>query len=194
MAAKILVVDDEPSIVKLIATTLRARGHTVIEAMSGTLALELARSEKPDLILLDIMMPRMDGREVRKRLLADPATAAIPVIHLSAVGDFESQLADMEGGLTDYITKPFAPRDLADRVEEVLDPTKRDLTSKESDAKAGNLRTIVEIMHRERERWASAKATHSHAGAAPEPNWSAGIIEIRSSGTVRIAASVKRRR
>ncbi len=152
--ARILVVDDEPSIVKLVSATLRARGHTVYEASDGQQALADVKVLEPDLVILDIMMPSIDGREVRKRLLADPKTAKIPVIHLSAVGDFEGQLDAMEEsteGFTDYYTKPFAPRELADRVEEVLDPERRDRAARETQMKAGKLRTIVEIMHRERD-------------------------------------------
>jgi two-component system sensor histidine kinase/response regulator len=149
--ARILVVDDEPSIVKLVSTTLRTRGHTVFEAFDGVEALEKAFEVKPDLILLDIMMPRLDGKETRKRLKADPRTANTPVIHLSAVGDFESQLEGMEDGLTDYVTKPFEPRELAHRVEDFLDPVKRAEMARAAKAKTGKLRTIVEIMHRERD-------------------------------------------
>ena len=149
--ARILVVDDEPSIVKLVSATLRARGHTTFEAHDGVEAIEQAKALKPDLILLDIMMPRMTGKEARKRLHEDPATAKIPVIHLSAVGDFESQLEGMEDGLTDYFTKPFAPKELADRVEDFLDPVKRAEMARAAKAKTGKLRTIVEIMHRDRD-------------------------------------------
>lgn len=148
MGARILVVDDEPSIVRLVATTLRARGHEVFEASDGQEALDRAHELKPDLVILDIMMPRMDGREARKRLHADPETKNIPVMHLSAVGDFESQLHDMEGGLVDYITKPFAPRELADRVDAYLDPARREKMMKDAGHKEAKLRTIVDIMHR----------------------------------------------
>jgi DNA-binding response OmpR family regulator len=148
--ARILVVDDEPSIVKLVSTTLRGRGHTVYEAYDGVEALEKAFELKPDLILLDIMMPRLDGKETRKRLKADPRTADTPVIHLSAVGDFESQLEGMEDGLTDYFTKPFAPRELADHVEDFLDPVKRESAKRLAAQKTGKLRLFTEIMHRDR--------------------------------------------
>ena len=149
--ARILVVDDEPTIVKLVTATLRARGHTTFEAHDGVEAIEQARALQPDLILLDIMMPRMTGKEARKALHDDPKTANIPVIHLSAVGDFESQLESMEDGLTDYITKPFAPKDLANRVEDFLDPAKREQALRLARQKTGKLRTIVEIMHRDRD-------------------------------------------
>jgi two-component system phosphate regulon response regulator PhoB len=152
--ARILVVDDEPSIVRLVTTTLRGRGHTVHEAHDGQEALDQTRLLEPDLIVLDIMMPVMDGREVRRRLLADPKTRAIPVIHLSAVGDFDEQLHAMdevEGGFTDYFTKPFAPRELADRVDQVLDPETREKAARDAHAKEAKLRTIVDIMHKKRD-------------------------------------------
>jgi CheY-like chemotaxis protein len=149
MAAKILVVDDEPSIVKLVSSTLIARGYDVITAHDGMEAITEAKQYKPDLILLDIMMPHMDGREARKRLLEDPITKDIPVIHLSAVGDFEQQLKAVAGGVTDYITKPFTPSDLAQRVADMLDPKKREAMLAERHRKEGKLRAIVDIMHRD---------------------------------------------
>ena len=151
MGATILVVDDEPSIVKLVTATLESKGYEVIPAYDGEEALVKVKHHRPDLIILDIMMPHMDGREARKRLLDDPETAEIPVIHLSAVGDFEKQLNAVEGGITDYVTKPFTPSDLADRVKDMLDPTKRELVLKEAKQNEARLRTMVEIMHRKRE-------------------------------------------
>jgi len=151
MGATILVVDDEPSIVRLVTATLESKGYEVIPAYDGEEALVKVKHHRPDLIILDIMMPHMDGREARKRLLDDPETAEIPVIHLSAVGDFEKQLNAVEGGITDYVTKPFTPADLAERVKDILDPTKRELVLKEAKQKEARLRTMVEIMHRKRE-------------------------------------------
>ncbi len=148
MSAKILVVDDEPSIVKLVTTTLEARGYTVFPAYDGRECLTEAKIHKPDLILLDIMMPHMDGREARKALLADPLTKDIPVIHLSAVGDFEQQLKATAEGVTDYITKPFTPSDLAARVADMLDPKKREQLAAERKGKDSKLRAMVDIMHR----------------------------------------------
>ena len=151
MAARILVVDDEPSIVKLVKTTLEGRGYDIVVAYDGMEALVQAKLHTPDLILLDIMMPRMDGTEVRKRLLADPATKDIPVIHLTAVGDFDKQRAALSEGATDYIVKPFTPSDLAARVADTLDPKKREQMKKEHAQKSAQLRTITDIMHRSKE-------------------------------------------
>ena len=151
MAPRILVVDDEPSIVKLVKATLVARGYDVAEAFDGHEALVQVKLHKPDLILLDIMMPRMDGNEVRARLLDDAETRDIPVIHLSAVGDFEKQREAINEGMTDYIVKPFTPSDLAERVSDMLDPKKREKVKREHDKKSAQLRTLTDIMARKRE-------------------------------------------
>jgi len=150
--ALILAVDDEPSILRLVTATLEAKGHEVITADNGVEALAAARTKKPDLILLDVMMPGMDGNEVRKRLLADDATKDIPIVHLSAVGDFQQQLQALEGGTVDYITKPFAPKDLQQRVTDLLDPAKRAEIAREHARKEGKTRTIVEIMRRHEDK------------------------------------------
>ncbi|HET6350598.1 MAG TPA: response regulator [Coriobacteriia bacterium] len=150
--ALILVVDDEPSILRLVTATLEARGHDMLTADNGMEAIAAAKSRKPDLILLDIMMPGMDGNEVRKRLQAEPSTKSIPIIHLSAVGDFQQQLQALDSGSVDYITKPFTPKDLQQRVADILDPAKRAEIKKEHDRKTGKTRTIVEIMRRHEDR------------------------------------------
>ena len=151
MAPRILVVDDEPSIVRLVKATLGGHGYELVEAFDGQEALVQVKLHRPDLILLDIMMPRMDGNEVRKRLLADPATRDIPVIHLSAVGDFNQQHQALEQGTTDYIVKPFTPADLVQRVSDMLDPKRRDQVKREHDQKSAKLRTLTDIMARKRE-------------------------------------------
>jgi CheY-like chemotaxis protein len=151
MAPRILVVDDEPSIVRLVKASLASSGYDFAEAFDGNEALVQVKLHKPDLILLDIMMPHMDGNEVRKRLLSDPATRDIPVIHLSAVGDFEKQHQALAEGVTDYIVKPFTPSDLSQRVADMLDPKKRDQVKKEHDHKSSQLRALSDIMARKRE-------------------------------------------
>ena len=150
MAATILVVDDEPSIVKLVKVTLEGRGYNVITAYDGQEAIVEAKLHKPDLILLDVMMPHMDGTEARKRLKADPVTKDIPVVHLTAVGDFDKQREALADGATDYIVKPFTPSDLANVVADMLDPKKRDAMAKEKAQKSAQLRKITDIMHRDR--------------------------------------------
>ena len=149
--ARILVVDDAANIVTLVKATLEARGYTVDSAFNGSEGLALAKLNKPDLIILDMMMPRMDGTEVRKKLAADPATKGIPVIHLTAVGDFDTQHRALDDGVVDYIVKPFTPADLADRVAAALDPKKADKVKKEHDQKSAQMRTISDIMKRSKE-------------------------------------------
>ena len=149
--AKILAVDDEPTITRLIQTALSSQGHTVTIATSGEDALDSVRSELPDLILLDIMMPGMDGREVHRRLREDPRTADIPVAFLSAVGDVSEQLDSLEEGAVAYITKPFAPSELRQQVTELLDPQMTSAREKGVDRKKSRLRTYKEIMRRKAE-------------------------------------------
>ena len=148
MPKKILVIDDEPMVIRMASDALTQRGFTVVSAPNGYEGLIAARGEKPDLILLDVVMPDLDGHEVLARLRKDDRTKDIPVIHLSAVGDFTEQLHAMEDGSVDYITKPIKPSDLADRVEAFLDPAKRARMQNETHAKTGRLRAISDIMHR----------------------------------------------
>jgi len=119
--SKILVVDDEPHIVKLITFSLTKRGYEVIAATDGPSAIELAGRERPDLILLDVMMPGMTGFEVARRLKADPATESIPIAMLSAKSQTYEITEGLECGAADYICKPFTPSDLAAKVSELLE-------------------------------------------------------------------------
>ncbi|GAB7079361.1 two-component system response regulator [Megalodesulfovibrio paquesii] len=111
----ILIVDDEPINLKLLGTHLRKRGYVVVEADSGRAALEIAKTG-PDLILLDIMMPGLDGLETCKLLKEDPAVRDIPVIFLSALSDVEVKTKGFEAGGVDYVSKPFDSRELMARV------------------------------------------------------------------------------
>ena len=114
--ATILVVDDDPVIQKLLSVNFELEGYRVITAGDGVEGLEAVSADAPDIVLLDVMMPRMDGLEVCRRLKGDPGTASIPVILLSA----KAQATDVSGGLDagadDYVTKPFDPLELLDRV------------------------------------------------------------------------------
>jgi len=118
--AKVLVVDDEVHIIKIIDYKLRAAGHMVVSARDGQEALERARGEKPDLILLDVMMPKMDGFETLVRLRRDPETSSTPIFMLTVKGKEVDRAKGMELGADDYITKPFSPSKLLARIEEVL--------------------------------------------------------------------------
>ena len=117
---RILVVDDEIYIVHILDFSLGMEGYEVITALDGEQALEKARTEKPDLIVLDIMMPKLDGYETCKRLKADAITKDMPVILLSAKGRNVDQKVGFEVGADDYITKPFSPRKLVERITAIL--------------------------------------------------------------------------
>ena len=117
---KILVVDDEIYIVHILDFSLGMEGYEVLTALDGEQALEKARAEHPDLVVLDIMMPKLDGYETCKMLKADPKTKDIPVILLSAKGRNVDQKVGYEEGADDYITKPFSPRKLVERINTIL--------------------------------------------------------------------------
>jgi len=120
MKAKILAADDEPDVLELIEVNLKMAGYEVLTAADGTQALRKARAAAPDLILLDIMLPEMDGLEVCKALRRNAATAALPIIMLTARAAEIDRVLGLELGADDYITKPFSPRELILRVKNVL--------------------------------------------------------------------------
>lgn len=128
---KILVVDDEPDAVELIEFNLKGAGYEVITAADGAEALKKARTFSPDLILLDLMLPEVDGLEVCKILRRDAATAAVPIIMLTAKAAEIDRVLGLELGADDYMTKPFSPRELVLRVKNILrrregEPEKQD--------------------------------------------------------------------
>jgi two-component system alkaline phosphatase synthesis response regulator PhoP len=117
---KVLVVDDEVYILHILEFSLSAEGYEVITANNGELAIEKAKQEKPDLIVLDIMMPVLDGYETCRRLKRDSETKNIPVVLLTAKGrDIDKRLG-FEVGAIDYVIKPFSPNRLIDRIQEIL--------------------------------------------------------------------------
>ncbi len=120
MAYKILVVDDEPPIVRLMEFILARQGHEMLVAVNGQEALDKVRAHQPDLVLLDIMMPRIDGYEVARTLRADPVTADLPIIMLSAKAQEEDIQKGMDVGVNEYITKPFSPDQLVSVVKDYL--------------------------------------------------------------------------
>ena len=117
---RILVVDDEVYIVHILDFSLGMEGYEVVTALDGEQALEKVAQQKPDLIVLDIMMPKLDGYETCKMLKADPETRSIPIILLSAKGRNIDQKIGFEVGADDYITKPFSPRKLVERINSIL--------------------------------------------------------------------------
>ena len=144
LRAKILVVDDDPNVVKLVQLYLERDGHEVLTASDGVAGLEMAREESPDLIVLDLMMPRMDGMEVCRTIRAE---SSVPVIMLTAMVEEDDRLAGLDLGADDYVTKPFSPRELAARVRAVLRRTARD----RDDAGPGKLESgpfVVDLRQR----------------------------------------------
>jgi two-component system phosphate regulon response regulator PhoB len=118
--SKVLVVDDEPEAVELLEFNLTQAGYAVVTAADGAEALKKARSELPSLILLDLMLPEIDGLEVCKMLRRDTATAPIPIIMLTAKAAEIDRVLGLELGADDYVTKPFSPRELVLRIKKVL--------------------------------------------------------------------------
>lgn len=125
MKPKILVVDDEPDAVEVIEFNLKQAGFDVITAADGQEALHKARTLLPDLIVLDVMLPELDGFEVCRILRRDTTTAALPIIMLTAKVTEVDRVVGLELGADDYVTKPFSPRELVLRVRKLLERSKQ---------------------------------------------------------------------
>lgn len=118
--AKILIAEDETDIRELVAFILRFGGYEVVTASNGEEAVQLARRENPDLILLDVRMPRMTGYDACREIKADPNLKTTPVVFLSAKGQENEIQAGIESGAEEYLLKPFAPDQLTQRVKAIL--------------------------------------------------------------------------
>lgn len=125
---KILLIDDDPLIRRIVIKTLTAKGYQVLEASSGAEGLALALGNPPDLILLDLMMPGMDGFEVCTQLRQNSSTANVPVLMLTALDQTEAKVRGLQIGADDYVTKPFNLDELQTRIEAHLRRSERDLT------------------------------------------------------------------
>ena len=123
--SKILIVEDDADIAELIQHYLRKAGHTVQRLASGGSVLPRLRTDPAELVILDLMLPEMDGLAVCQAMRRDPATATIPIIMLTARGDEGDRVAGLELGADDYVTKPFSPRELVARVTALLRRTSR---------------------------------------------------------------------
>ncbi len=117
---KVLLVEDDPVILRLLEVNFDLEGYDVVLAHDGAEGIELARSERPDIVISDIMMPKVSGLELVAALKGDSATAGIPIILLSAKAQSGDLKAGMEVGADDYVTKPFEPLDLVDRVRALI--------------------------------------------------------------------------
>ena len=125
MATCVLVIDDEGPIRLLCRVNLEAAGMVVDEAANGATGIEAARRERPDVILLDVMMPGIDGWDVFGELVKDERTAKIPVVFLTARAELRDQARGLELGGVDYVTKPFDPLELAPLIDDLLDRLER---------------------------------------------------------------------
>lgn len=128
MAHKLLVIDDHLETLGVIEHVLQQQGYEVVSTRSGKQGLILAREERPDLVLVDMMMPEINGTEVCRRLRADPELADIPIIMFSAVDEAEQKLAGFEAGADDYLTKPTLPTELVERIATLLEKAPRPTT------------------------------------------------------------------
>jgi two-component system, OmpR family, alkaline phosphatase synthesis response regulator PhoP len=141
---KVLVIDDEAPIRLLCRVNLEAERMDVIEAADGPSGVEKARDERPDVILLDVMMPGLDGWRVAEQLLEDDRTTSIPIIFLTARAEFRDRARGLDIGGVDYITKPFNPLELAPLVQRLLDRIDRGERDELRAEKLSELRNLME--------------------------------------------------
>jgi DNA-binding response OmpR family regulator len=143
-ATRVLVIDDEPPIRLLCRVNLEAEGMEVLEAADGPSGLDQARRERPDVVLLDVMMPGLDGWRVAEHLLEDERTKSIPIVFLTARAEFRDRARGLDIGGVDYVTKPFNPLELAPLVRELLDRIERGERDELRGEKLAELRSLME--------------------------------------------------
>jgi two-component system alkaline phosphatase synthesis response regulator PhoP len=141
---RVLVVDDDAPIRLLCRVNLEAEGIEVLEAGDGPGGLEVARRERPDVILLDVMLPRMDGWQVAEKLVDEPSTAEIPIVFLTARAELSDRARGLEIGGVDYVTKPFNPVELARLVRDLLAQVERGERDDLRRQKLAQLRVMAE--------------------------------------------------
>ncbi len=144
MSARVLIVDDEAPIRLLCRVNLEAEQMEVLEAGDGPSGLEAARKERPDVILLDVMMPGLDGWRVAEELLEDPATSSIPIVFLTARAELRDRARGLDLGGLDYVTKPFNPVELAPRIRELIARVEGGEREELRRAKLDELRKVIE--------------------------------------------------
>src|SRR4051812_45986294 len=141
---RVLVIDDEAPIRLLCRVNLEAEGMEVLEAADGPSGLDVARDEVPDVVLLDVMMPGLDGWRVAEHLLEDERTNAIPIIFLTARAEFRDRARGLDIGGVDYVTKPFNPLDLAPLVRELLERIEKGERDELRGEKLAELRSLMD--------------------------------------------------
>jgi DNA-binding response OmpR family regulator len=144
MAIQVLVIDDEAPIRLLCRVNLEAEGMEVLEAADGPSGLEQARAVQPDVVLLDVMMPGLDGWRVAEELLDDDRTASIPIVFLTARAELRDRARGIDLGGVDYVTKPFNPLDLAPLVRDLLERVERGERDELRREKLGELRALLD--------------------------------------------------
>lgn len=120
MPKTIVIADDEPHVLRSLEFILKKQGYRVVTAVNGEEALERVRSNDPDLVFLDIQMPKMDGNSVLRHLRDDPKYNDLYIVMITAKGQEADRLNSLESGANEYVTKPYSPRKLVDRVKEIL--------------------------------------------------------------------------
>jgi DNA-binding response OmpR family regulator len=144
VSTRVLVVDDEAPIRLLCRVNLEAEGMEVLEAADGPSGLEVARREHPDVVLLDVMMPGLDGWRVAEELLHDVDTSGIPIVFLTARAELRDRARGLDLGGLDYVTKPFNPTELASLIREVIARVEGGEREELRLAKLAELRTLLE--------------------------------------------------
>jgi DNA-binding response OmpR family regulator len=144
MATRVLVIDDESPIRLLCRVNLEAEGMEVLEAADGPSGLDKARAERPDVVLLDVMMPGLDGWRVAEELLDDERTAGIPIVFLTARAELRDRARGIDLGGVDYVTKPFNPVELAPLVNDLLERVARGERDDLRREKLNELRLMLE--------------------------------------------------
>jgi DNA-binding response OmpR family regulator len=144
VATRVLVIDDEAPIRLLCRVNLEAEGMEVLEAADGPSGLEMAREQTPDVVLLDVMMPGLDGWRVAEELLVDDRTSSIPIVFLTARAELRDRARGIDLGGVDYVTKPFNPVELAPLVRDLLARVERGERDDVRREKLSELRALLE--------------------------------------------------
>lgn len=145
MAARILIVDDDPDIRDVLKLTLSEENYEIIEACDGEEALKIIHNNQPDLILLDYKIPKIDGREVCRRIKKDLLLRHLPIIMVTGRGDISDKVGGIDAGADDYIVKPFEPKELLARIRMILRHTERDLEANPLTRLPGNISILNEL-------------------------------------------------
>ena len=148
MAIKILIVDDDPDIRDVLKLTLSEERYEILEACDGEEALKIIHDNQPDLILLDYKIPKIDGREVCRRIKKDLLLRHLPIIMVTGKGDINDKVVGMDAGADDYIVKPFEPKELMARIRMILRHTERDLEANPLTRLPGNVSILKELSRR----------------------------------------------